>query len=219
MSSGLRFKFQGSLIGIITSIDAVGTDAITAVTKANPAVVTETAHGRASGDVVKISAVVGMTELNGNMYAINVLTANTYALINIDSTNYGTYTSGGEVDGAVFSNFCELTGYNRSGGSAQQIDASSLCSTAVENEVGLADFGTTQLDYNFAPRSTIQAALAALDISKEQTYVRVTLPKSGGYMLIKGAVQQTSEQAANGGLWTGSTTILNDGPRIDIAAA
>lgn len=36
-------------------------------------------------------------------------------------------------------------------------------------------------------------------------------------MVQLGFVQQTSESASNGGLWTGSMTVRNTGQRIDIA--
>lgn len=74
--------------------------AITGVTQAAPAVVTDVAHGYATGDEVFISGVVGMTELNGKNFKIVVLSANTYSLkdlqgVAIDSRGYSAYISGG----------------------------------------------------------------------------------------------------------------------------
>lgn len=219
MAAGKRFKWTGSTIGVLLGFDSTTTDPITAITKANPAVVTETGHGRADGDVVTINGVVGMTEVNGGTFIIDVLTADTYALVGVDSTGYGAWVSGGEVNGALFSNFCELTGYNRSGGSSPEIDATTLCSTEQEYELGLSDAGTTQLDFNFAPRTPIQIQLTALDKSKALTAIRVVLPNNGGVMTQLGFVQQTSEQAGNGTLWTASVTIRNTGGRYDAPAA
>lgn len=218
MSSGLRYKWQGSRVAISTTFDSTTTDPVSAITQASPAVVTETGHGRASGDVVRLTGILGMTDLNGTINVIQVLTANTYALLGVDSTGYAAYVSGGEADGAVFSNFCELTAYNRSGGSSPEIDATTICSDAAEFELGLPDSGTTQLDYNFVPLSTIQAAMTAADKSKARIAVKITLPGNGGFMVQAGFVQQTSEQAGNGTLWTGSTTIRNTGLRYDFAA-
>ncbi len=127
--------------------------------------------------------------------------------------------SGGKADVGAFSNFCELTGYNRAGGSSPEIDAESLCSTAKEYEIGLPDFGTTKLDFNFAPRTAIQVALDAFYRSGEKMAVKVVLPKNGGEMVQLGFVQQTSEQVGKGGLWTGSMTLRNTGPRYDVAAS
>jgi hypothetical protein len=73
-------------------------NSITNVTQANPAVVTYSGSDNYSnGDVVYISGVAGMTELNGNRYTIaNVNTgANTFELSGTNSTGYTAYTSGG----------------------------------------------------------------------------------------------------------------------------
>lgn len=217
MSAGKRYKFQGSAIAVITAFAGAGV--ITAITKANPAVVTQAAHGYADGDVVKITGVVGMTEVNSEAFIVNMLTTSTYELVGTDSTGYGTWASGGSVALATFSSFCELTGYNRQGGSKPETDATSVCSTASEYELGLPNFGTTQFDYFFAPQTAIQLALAAFELSGDKLGVKVTLPKSGGIRTLLGFVQQTSEQAAVNGLWKGALTLRNTGAPYDQAGA
>ena len=76
---------------------------ITAITKANPAVVTSNGHGYSNGDEVKIRNVVGMTEVNEKRFLVANKTTNTFELTNkdgtnINSTNFTTYTSGGIVN-------------------------------------------------------------------------------------------------------------------------
>jgi len=73
---------------------------ITAVTQANPAVVTITGHGYSNGDEVYISGALGMTELNNRNFKVANVTANTFELTsmsgtNFDSTSLDAYTSGG----------------------------------------------------------------------------------------------------------------------------
>ena len=73
---------------------------ITAITNANPAVVTSAAHGFANGDDVFIDGVVGMTQVNARTFRVAGAAANTFQLTdfggtNINSTGYGVYTSGG----------------------------------------------------------------------------------------------------------------------------
>jgi len=67
---------------------------VTAITKANPGVVTAVAHGFLTGDVVAFTDVAGMVELNQNSYVATVLTADTFS-IGINTTSLTTYTSGG----------------------------------------------------------------------------------------------------------------------------
>lgn len=73
---------------------------ITAITKANPGVVTSAAHGRSNGDIMYLASIGGMTQLNGRFVKLAGVTTDTYQLKdwdgnNIDTTNYTTYTSGG----------------------------------------------------------------------------------------------------------------------------
>jgi hypothetical protein len=91
-----------------------GTSAtITGATQANPIVVTTTpAHGLSDGDVINITGVVGMTELNftgNNFYKVANSTATTMELtdendVDINSTAYGAYTSGGTISRPNYAN-------------------------------------------------------------------------------------------------------------------
>jgi len=73
---------------------------ITAITKANPGVLTSNSHGFSNGDEVFIDSVGGMTELNGRNYLIANSTTNTFTLtdlfgVAVNTTNFTTFTSGG----------------------------------------------------------------------------------------------------------------------------
>ena len=83
-----------------------GDKTISAITKANPAVVTATSHGYENGDEVLISGVGGMTEVNGKRFLVADKTTNTFELqdkdgTDINSSGFTTYTSGG-VSNKVF---------------------------------------------------------------------------------------------------------------------
>lgn len=68
--------------------------AITGITNANPGVVTSANHGLINGTSVVIKSVGGMTQINGQIVTVTVLTANTFS-IGVNTTAYGVYTSGG----------------------------------------------------------------------------------------------------------------------------
>jgi len=76
---------------------------ITAITNANPGVVTITGHTITEGEEIYITGVGGMTELNNRNYlAVNV-TANTFTLQDlfendVDTTSFAAFTSGGTAD-------------------------------------------------------------------------------------------------------------------------
>ncbi len=85
----------------------VNSFAITAITQATQAVITATTNF-SIGQTVEITGVIGMTELNGNTYTITNVTPTTIT-INVDSTAFTAYISGGFVES--FSNIINyLTG-------------------------------------------------------------------------------------------------------------
>lgn len=101
-----RLGNLSNLSPISNEYEAVGgTGTITAASNATPIVITSTAHGLATGDVVKIEGVGGNTSAN-NTWTITVLTANTFSLDG--STGTATYNGGGTwtsgVDEIAYSN-------------------------------------------------------------------------------------------------------------------
>ena len=221
MSTGTVNKWHGSQIQILTGFESSSSaSAVTNISKANPAVVTSSSHGLETGDVVQISGVVGMLQVNDRAFGVNVLTSNTFELVDVDSTSYDAYVSGGHIAEGEFSNFCALTNYNQQGGTSPEIPTTNLCSTAQEYVIGLPDFGTTALDFNFDPLlDPVQVSLHASWKSGDEIAVRVVLPNDRGNMIQRGFVQQESSQAGNGTIWTASTTIRNTGDRYDYLPA
>jgi len=112
-------KIGGGAIGYVLETDGVGnltwtpkstiTAYISAVTKANPGVVTTTANNFfTEGAEITITNVGGMVELNGGSFYVNVLTSNTFSLYSdsglttpVDTTGYTTYTTGGRAISSV----------------------------------------------------------------------------------------------------------------------
>ena len=119
LGSVANITITGGAIGYVLETDGVGnlswtpkstiTAYISAVTKANPGVVTTTQDNFfTDGTEVTITNVLGMTQLNGNSYYVNVLTSNTFSLYSdsglstpVDTTGYTTYISGGRVIASV----------------------------------------------------------------------------------------------------------------------
>lgn len=84
------------------------TFAITAITEANPGVVTTSgSHGYTNGDEVFITGVVGMLPVNNRRFIVQGVTSTTFQLTtqetgaNVDTTLFGAWTSGGTV-GKIF---------------------------------------------------------------------------------------------------------------------
>jgi hypothetical protein len=91
----VAYAIYSALFDVSTLVGS--TLAITGITQANPGVVTTNLnHGYATGQVVHINGVVGMTAVNGGSFTITVLTQTTFSL-GVNTTSYGAYVSGGVV--------------------------------------------------------------------------------------------------------------------------
>lgn len=116
--SGSDFSFSASFPGLLAKMETaspvvklgatIGQLSITGITKANPAVVTVASTANLqTGDKVTLRNVGGMTDVNGQTYTITVLSATTFSL-GVNSSSFGTYTSGGVVQFINQSNVIEV---------------------------------------------------------------------------------------------------------------
>lgn len=150
--------------GVYTALGTVARLAvgkvIRAATRANPCVITVTAHGFANGSSVRISGAGGMTQLNGNVYTVANATANTFQLAGVDASGYGTYIAPGtlaltyaRVDGAATpSSGAPHTVMWDTVPGAQSYNVYKY-SNGVFGFIGMA-IGTTFADINYGPVTT-----------------------------------------------------------------
>lgn len=73
---------------------------ISDISQANPAIVTvDSTLGLVTGDVITLSQVAGMVEVNDRQFTITVLDGTTFALDGEDSTGHTAYSFGGAIGG------------------------------------------------------------------------------------------------------------------------
>jgi hypothetical protein len=95
------------LFGRTSTIGSTTPSSLSGISQANPGVFTTTgAHGLTVGQLVTISGVVGMTQVNGNIYVVNTTPlSTTFTVIFqgsvLSTATYTAYTSGGTVTGAA----------------------------------------------------------------------------------------------------------------------
>ena len=212
MSQGQRIKFYKTTFAVITAWGTANPIA-TGISNTNPAVVTDATHGFSSGQVVKITGALGMEEINDQVVAIEVLTPNTYALIGVDATNYGVYTSGASASAATFSNSCEVTGYTGDSGTTTETETETNCGKAID--FGAPDPGSVSIQYNHAP-TDFQEALEASRRAVSTTAIKTTLPNGKGIMIDIGTITQVGRSASAGGMWAGSATLRRITDRVDL---
>lgn len=76
--------------------------AISAITLANPVSIKIAAHGYTSGDIIRITSIIGTTQLNDRIFRITVTDADNFTLDNMDGTTFTAYASGGVVTKGTF---------------------------------------------------------------------------------------------------------------------
>lgn len=81
----------GGVVVKTENADGVGFG-ITAITQANPGVITAPYHGLATGDEVYLSGIEGMTELNGRVATVTVIDADNFS-IGIDTSGFGAFVA------------------------------------------------------------------------------------------------------------------------------
>lgn len=100
---------------------------ISAITKANPAVVTYTGTDPANGDIVKLD-VAGMTQVHKRSFRVANVNAgsNTFELEDEDSTNYGTFSSGTATPITLGVSMTTVQDVDSSGGEPEYKDISTI---------------------------------------------------------------------------------------------
>lgn len=83
----------GAFSGTIFSLAGVQ-GSITAITNANPGQVTSANHNLSNGDLILITGVGGMTQVNGLTFTVTVVNTNAFT-IGVNTIAFGVYTTGG----------------------------------------------------------------------------------------------------------------------------
>lgn len=209
MAQGKVTPFKGSKLFIQSGVSAT-TEAITAVTATNPGTMTIADTDLVKGDVVTIS---GLEDFAGS-YVVASVSTGTVTLSGADWTGYdvpASYVGATAAPHEFTSNFCEVTSINKTGGTIDQNEVSTICSTRKEYEAGLADSGTLALGFNFAPAVTVQEQLLEHEVSGEKFWVKLVLPRSQGTMMYYGSIQTgiNMDGAVNGNYTSGVTMQLS----------
>lgn len=139
--------YEGCFLDCSLTYDSPKT--ITAITKANPAVVTSASHGFSNGNTVILRDIVGMTELNDLVFTVANVAANTFELSGINSSSYTTYQSGGTARKRVST----ITGLSHLEGESVKVVGDG---SVLENEIVSSGSitiskpsGTVHIGYNY----------------------------------------------------------------------
>ncbi len=190
---------------------------VSAITKANPAQVTSANHGLTSGDTVVLQ-IDGMDELDERFATVTVIDANNFTLDGINSSSYGTFTSGYWKRSYAATGISAITKANP----AQVTSTGHGLSTG--DNVLLQVQGMIQLDTYDGPVTVIDANNFTLDGVNSSGYGTFT---SGSWVRHDGAILLPNYSIAgidysSGGIHlrrvVNGRTNLNNGDLIDTEA-
>ncbi|CAB4153273.1 Phage tail tube protein 3 [uncultured Caudovirales phage] len=179
---------------------------ITAITLANPPVVSSATHGFTAGQIVYIENIAGMVELNGRAFVVANPAAGTFELKGINATGYTAYTSGGSASLITLTDIAEVTSVSGFDGEASEIDTTNLRSTAKEYLVGLQDFGNVSLNVLLNNGDAGQTLLRTIKGSASAKVFSLTLSDAKVSAFV-GLVKQFSFDASADAAVTGQVSI------------
>lgn len=157
---------------------------ITGITKASPGVVTYTGTDPANGDYVRLS-VQGMTELN-NAYArvANVNGgANTFELEGIDTSAFGTFTSGSFQVVTLGTSLSIVTDVQVSGGDFDFIDTTTVHDKVKTQIPGAASPLVMNLTAQWQPDDLGLKALKAAGAAKAERGILISFANGYKYVI------------------------------------
>ena len=160
---------------------------ITAVTKANPGVVTSTAHGFSNGDYVFLS-VAGMYQLNDKVVRVANQAANTFELEGVDTTLFDTFSSGTAEKITFGSSITTATNISSSGGNFEFIDATTIHGNSRAQIPGLPEATTFTMDHIWDVSDSGLLALKTASDNQAKRAFKFTFGTGGKIMTFSGYV-------------------------------
>lgn len=160
---------------------------ITAITKANPGVVTSTAHGFSNGDYVFLS-VTGMYQLNDKVVRVANQAANTFELEGLDTTLFDTFASGTAEKITFGSSITTATNISSSGGNFEFIDATTIHGNSRAQIPGLPEATTFTMDHIWDVADAGLLALKTASDNQAKRAFKFTFGTGGKIMTFSGYV-------------------------------
>jgi len=162
---------------------------VTAITKANPGVVTYTGTDPANGDYVLLT-IQGMFQVNNKVVRVaNVNTGgNTFEMEGIDSTSYDTFSSGTAEVITFGTSITTATSMNGSGGDFEFIDTTTIHANQRSNIPGLPNNQTYSFDNLWDPANAGQVAMKSASDAQSQRAFKFTFGTGGRIMVFSGYV-------------------------------
>lgn len=184
-------KWSNVAVAMQSALGAVRT--ISAITKADPGVVTSTAHGLTNGTYIVLE-VQGMYQLNGRVFRACNVAADTFQLedvtggTGIDTTLFDTFTSGNARAITFGTSITTATTVSASGGDFDFIDTTTIHVNQKSQIPGSANPISYNMEHLWDIADAAQAAMKAASDTQDQRAFRFTFGTGGKIMVFVGYV-------------------------------
>ena len=167
---------NGATVALGTTIGS--SIAYTAISNANPAVVTSTAHGQANGDMLIVQS--GWPRINNRIFRVAGVTANTFNLEGMDTTDTLAFPVGAGIGSVqkitAFTQITQVQNLTASGGEMQFTDVSFLENNFKTQIPTQSSAQTMTIEIADDAASAGQIALKAADLKRAMVPLRLALP-------------------------------------------
>lgn len=163
------------------------TKTITAITKANPAVVSSTSHGYSNGSYVLLS-IQGMFQLDSKVVRVANQTANTFECEGVDSTLFDTFSSGTAQLITFGTTLSSVKSLSASGGDFDFLDITTIHDNVKKQVPGLPNALNYSFDNLWDVSDAAQVAMKLASDSQAPRAFRLTFGTGGNIMLFYGYV-------------------------------
>ena len=207
-----------ALIGRNTRVEVQQTTGgpitVTAITKANPAVMS--AAGLTNGDIV-VLAVQGMTELDGQIIRVANVSGGTAELEGVDSTEYGDFTSGTASEVTAWVTLGEARSLTAGSTTPAKIDATTLLDSEKQYLFGQSEAPEISVQGLSNPLGVAAAVVEKSARSNSALGFRVTMSDKS-IRLFRGYVSLPTESIPLGELVTSDFSVTQIRRRLAYAS-
>jgi hypothetical protein len=147
---------------------------ISAITKANPGVVTASGHSMVAGDIIKFAVSDGMVQLDGQAVRVSNVSGPNFTLENLDTSTYDTWTTGTVDIVTQFATYAAAQNISMPNPAPVKLDTTTLIDTEKQYVFGMPDAPDGSATALFNPGGTAEALIKAATRTNSSIVVRIT---------------------------------------------
>jgi hypothetical protein len=210
-------KGRGIRVEVATVI-ATGVAGATAISLANPGVVTDAAHGLSNNAVGYWDTMVGMEQLEDQAFRVKNATTGTFEMQGLNTSAYTAFTSGLYHIGTTWATLSEATAYSIPDANGEDLDGTTLLD--VIDVIDQGNLAAQPINFNLLLRETPSTALAFLQaaaLTGTKVLIRITL-QGGAVRVYYGVPSAPGEDVQAKQLGKASVSVKGRGLLLKLAA-